>query len=374
MRRSPSWSWDLPKAGGVVTKAWERAADQSHPAVGAYQYLRDDTDCRPLLPPKVANPANATDFLFVPYTLESLISYGIFVCLDSLLFVFTALPIRAAIALYHLLLRGRKLHALQKVDVLKTISLVLGYLFLRLIDIPSLSQFMVKESLLKIKYLITLLVVMDKLMSSYGKNIMGSLFWAINQPAHKVKHGYYWHFILSIIYMNMHAAFLLGYIAVMDVAMEGEGMALLSLLILIQYAEMKSAVLKEITEEKLWIICYNDIVERFQLLVSLVLLFFYNISKHHINSFWDEDWLTASEWMSPLLFTLFIIYLSELTVDWLKHTSIINFTDLGPRIYTKRTKSASVWAESTKRVFSRTGHKTSPRPIWGPRHFHSAFW
>jgi len=72
----------------------------------------------------------------VPYTLESLISYGIFVCLDSLLFVFTALPIRAAIALYHLLLRGRKLHALQKVDVLKTISLVLGYLFLRLIDIP----------------------------------------------------------------------------------------------------------------------------------------------------------------------------------------------------------------------------------------------
>jgi hypothetical protein len=325
----------LPKAGGVVTKAWERAADQSHPAVGAYQYLRDDTDCRPLLPPKVANPANATDFLFVPYTLESLISYGIFVCLDSLLFVFTALPIRAAIALYHLLLRGRKLHALQKVDVLKTISLVLGYLFLRLIDIPSLSQFMVKESLLKIKYLITLLVVMDKLMSSYGKNIMGSLFWAINQPAHKVKHGYYWHFILSIIYMNMHAAFLLGYIAVMDVAMEGEGMALLSLLILIQYAEMKSAVLKEITEEKLWIICYNDIVERFQLLVSLVLLFFYNISKHHINSFWDEDWLTASEWMSPLLFTLFIIYLSELTVDWLKHTSIINFTDLGPRIYTK---------------------------------------
>jgi len=55
----------------------------------------------------------------------------------------------------------------------------------------------------------------------------------------------------------MHAAFLLGYIAVMDVAMEGEGMALLSLLILIQYAEMKSAVLKEITEEKLWIICYN---------------------------------------------------------------------------------------------------------------------
>jgi len=118
---------------------------------------------------------------------------------------------------------------------------------------------------------------------------------------------------------------------------------------------------------------FVDIVERFQLLVSLVLLFFYNISKHHINSFWvsfvhshsyvagvlqllsslggvsfflmqDEDWLTASEWMSPLLFTLFIIYLSELTVDWLKHTSIINFTDLGPRIYTKVWSLVPSWS------------------------------
>jgi hypothetical protein len=28
--------------------------------------------------------------------------------------------------------------------------------------------------------------VMDRLMSSYGQNILGSLFWAVNQPASKV--------------------------------------------------------------------------------------------------------------------------------------------------------------------------------------------
>jgi hypothetical protein len=59
--------------------------------------------------------------------------------MDSFLFVFTALPIRAAIALYHLILRHRKLHAIQKVDILKVIILVLGYLFLRLLDIPRYS-------------------------------------------------------------------------------------------------------------------------------------------------------------------------------------------------------------------------------------------
>jgi hypothetical protein len=52
-------------------------------------------------------------------------------------------------------------------------------------------------------------------------------------------------------------------------------------------------------------------------------------------SWQDEDWLTASEWLRPLLFSLLIIYMSELAVDWLKHTSIINFTDLSPHIYTE---------------------------------------
>ncbi len=43
----------------------------------------------------------------------------------------------------------------------------------------------------------------------------------------------------------------------MDVAMEGKNTALLTLLILIQFAEMKSAVLKDMDAEKLFNICYN---------------------------------------------------------------------------------------------------------------------
>jgi hypothetical protein len=269
----------------------------------------------------------------VPYTLERMINYGMFICTDSFLFNFTALPIRAVIALYHLLIRRRQLHSIQKVDILKLLLLILGFMALRLLDIPSLSTFMAKESLLKIKYLATLVAVMDRLMSSYGTNILGSLFWAVNQPPHKVKRGYYWHFILSIIYISIfqfsifnskykigitfcsiwhisekrahnilgnigisfnyyfhitviHSSIMLAYIAVMDVAMEGKNTALLTLLILIQFAEMKSAVLKDMAKDKLYAICYNDILERFQLSIVVVLLFFYNISKHHVDTFW----------------------------------------------------------------------------------------
>lgn len=41
--------------------------------------------------------------------------------------------------------------------------------------------------------------------------------------------------------------------------MEGKNTALLTLLILIQFAEMKSAVLKELSQDKLWAICYNGV-------------------------------------------------------------------------------------------------------------------
>lgn len=53
--------------------------------------------------------------------------------------------------------------------------------------------------------------------------------------------------------------------------MEGKNTTLLTLLILIQFAEMKSAVLKDLSQEKLWAICYNgtDESSRFTLGVLL---------------------------------------------------------------------------------------------------------
>ncbi len=44
---------------------------------------------------------------------------------------------------------------------------------------------------------------MDRLMCSYGQNILGSLYWAVNQPKEKVKRGYWMHFFLAVIYISI---------------------------------------------------------------------------------------------------------------------------------------------------------------------------
>ncbi len=82
----------------------------------------------------------------------------------------------------------------------------------------------------------------------------------------------------------------------------------------------------------------------------------------------DEDWLTASEWLRPLLFSLLIIYLSELTVDWLKHTSIINFTDLSPHMYTELAYKISKRLLDVDDKSVRTTHTHTHTPQPQPRH------
>jgi hypothetical protein len=85
----------------------------------------------------------------------------------------------------------------------------------------------------------------------------------------------------------------------------------------------------------------------------------------------DEDWLTASEWLRPLLFSLLIIYLSELTVDWLKHTSIINFTDLSPHMYTELAYKISKRLLDVDDKSVRTTHTPTPTHQRPPRPTHS---
>lgn len=100
-----------------------------------------------------------------------------------------------------------------------------------------------------------------------------------------------------------------------------------------QFTEIKSGVLKKMKREKLFALCCDDVIDRFYLLLFLVLVFVFNIDAH--------DWSALShgktnEWILSLLRSLAIIYLSSLGVDWLKHMSITTFNeDITPHIYTQ---------------------------------------
>jgi transmembrane anterior posterior transformation protein 1 len=326
---------DLDSSESSDIEAEERV-DEEMPTWG---YLRDETASPELVPAMTSadNPATATDFVTVPWHLERMIVFGQLVCAESLFFTLTVLPIRFAIALYtfvaHRVRQGYfRLHHVQKIDILRLSLVALAFLFVRGIPIPALAKFIRRESLLKLKIMLTLLELMDRLLCSYGENILGSLYWAVNESPARVERGHVWHFVLAVVYIVLHSIFLLLQVSVLDVAVNSKNSTLMTLLILVQFAEMKGGVLKNISKQRLQKMCCDDIVERFQLLVNLSLLVVHNLFERKAAVAADDDGSGGGgDWR--IFYAIAFVYASEIAVDWLKHTSIINFTRLPPTSY-----------------------------------------
>ena len=289
-----------------------------------------DESVHPNLNPAMTDddqPEDATQFVLVPFAFERMMVFGQLVFIDSVLFTLCVLPLRFLLALAAFLQHRWRhgfyaLHHIHKIDVLRVALMVSGFLFVRQFPISILASFIQRESLLKLKIFLTLVELMDRLMSSYGENILGSLFWSVEAPKDQVSRGFFWHFALSVVYICLHSLFLLLNLSVFEVAVNSKNSTLVTLLILVQFAEMKGGVMKKITKSGLQKMVCGDLVERAQLLVILLILCLYNQMPEHPGN--EQFW-----------FAIAFIYCSELAVDWLKHSSVINFTRLSPAIYTE---------------------------------------
>ena len=84
-----------------------------------------------------------TEFVLVPFFFERMVVLGILVCVDSFLFVVSMLPIRAALALWHLLKR-RPLHGVMRWDLQRFALLIIALLTSTLIKPGDLAHFVRK--------------------------------------------------------------------------------------------------------------------------------------------------------------------------------------------------------------------------------------
>eukprot|EP01106_Pelomyxa_sp_JSP_P001642 TRINITY_DN1248_c0_g3_i3.p1 TRINITY_DN1248_c0_g3~~TRINITY_DN1248_c0_g3_i3.p1 ORF type:complete len:243 (-),score=53.82 TRINITY_DN1248_c0_g3_i3:54-782(-) len=127
--------------------------------------------------------------------------------------------------------------------------------------------------------------------------------------------------------MTVHSLLLLLHIMVLDTAIGSRSATLLSLVILVQFAEVKSAADKTWKRDQIFDMCCDDVTERFTLLLYVALLFFLNFTEY-----WSVLYLSWS-WLDETGIALSILYLSEVAVDWIKHMSICNKNSLAPGFY-----------------------------------------
>jgi len=333
------------------------------------------------------------NFLAVPVELEKFLNYGILICLDSFLYTFTILPIRLIVAVFSLvkgLFVKENFKTRHKSDILKGLLIFFCCISMQYIDVSRLYHFVRGQNIVKLYLIYNLMENFDKLCSAFGHDVLDSLFAEniIKKSNKGSRFPVVVHFVVALIYLVLHTVVLFYLVVSLNVAINSYNNALLSFLISNQFGEIKSSVFKRFERENLFQLTCADIVERFQMLVFLVIITGRNFLEltgtgaetlSHFYTLFSKSILSPASFSSfiPKLdimqtfqssnfpefcekivnlvvskFTNFlnsptyqllavlitpvvVIYGSEMFVDYLKHTFITKFNQIKPSVYTK---------------------------------------
>ncbi|GAA6040433.1 hypothetical protein JCM8097_004547 [Rhodosporidiobolus ruineniae] len=309
-----------------------------------------------------------TNFLTVPKELEKIIIFGTFICLDSFLYTFTILPLRALTAIFNLFYnlvynslfrprpaRKRHLRLSHKCDLTKAVILAGTLFFLHHVTDASKMYHGVRgQETIKLYVLFNVLEIADRLCCSFGQDLQDSLF--SRQTLGRRNDGSHPHirplalFALNLGYVLAHSLVLFYQLVTLNVAINSYSNALLTLLLSNQFVEIKGSVFKKFEKENLFQLTCADIVERFQLGLMLFIIALRNlielssVSSASLFSFLPASFRSLSFTFSlPSLPTLsllqaifspaVVVLVSECFVDWLKHAFITKFNHIRPGVY-----------------------------------------
>jgi Eukaryotic membrane protein family len=157
-----------------------------------------------------------------------------------------------------------------------TIFLIYRYV-LKPIDISIMYHWIRVQSMVKLYLLIAIVEVFDRLMCSLGQDCLDSLYWNTTRRPWSTR--LYVSIFVVLAYTALHSVLLFVHVATLNVAMNSDDQALLSLLIGGNFAEIKSTVFKKYNKASLFKITATDICERFKLALFLFLVLMLNLSQ-----------------------------------------------------------------------------------------------
>jgi hypothetical protein len=245
---------------------------------------------------------------------------GSLVCLDALLDTFSILPLRI---LYAAVVPSKDHRTAWWEETQKLLLIVLVVLAISAVDASQLYHSIRGQSTLKLYVLFNVFEVMDKLLSSFGLDILDSESLATPLQL-----------LLEAAYASLHALMLLYQVVTLNVAVNSHSNAVLTLLVSNQFMELKSAVFKRFDRENLYQLACADVVERVQLAVYLFIVAWRNGSELFTSlPSLSTAVFTSTAFWERLTYPLLLVYGSEIAVDALKHAFICKFNNVAPLAY-----------------------------------------
>ncbi|XP_026099827.1 transmembrane anterior posterior transformation protein 1 homolog [Carassius auratus] len=305
----------------------------------------------------------------IPRELERLMIFGIFLCLDAFLYVFTLLPLRTFLAFLRLLTipccglgpnvcpycrrssGSRFLQPAQVCDLLKGLIMVLCYSMMHYVDYAMMYHLIRGQSVIKLYIIYNMLEVADRLFSSFGQDILDALYWTATEPkSRKRAHiGVIPHFFMAVFYVFLHAILIMVQASTLNVAFNSHNKSLLTIMMSNNFVEIKGSVFKKFEKNNLFQMSNSDIKERFTNYVLLLIVCLRNMEQFSWNS--DHLWV--------LLPDVFMVIMSEVTVDIVKHAFITKFNDITAEVYSEYKASLAFELVSSRQQNAYTDYSDS---------------
>lgn len=290
-----------------------------------------------------------TNMTKVPLYLEKFIAFGLLVCLNSFLTLFTLVPMKICLICYSAIAEfvhspskspdivTRKLHFVKRdIIILLLIVSSVAVLGTPALEVSRLYHDIRGQAHIKLYVMFGVLEVADKLLSSLSHEIFTVLVGILVTNTTPQNLGKLVFFSLIALFFSACHSYVLIYQSVsLHVAANSYSNALLALLLSNQFAELKGAVFKKFEREGLFQIAMSDLTERFQLSVMLFVIAIRNLSQLSITelALVPDSWKSWNKWFGAIFGPSVVVLGSEIFVDWVKHCFVIKFNRIKPRVY-----------------------------------------
>ncbi|XP_042663575.1 transmembrane anterior posterior transformation protein 1 homolog isoform X1 [Tyto alba] len=302
----------------------------------------------------------------IPKELEKLMFFGIFLCLDAFLYVFTLLPLRVFLAMIRFITlpcyglrshRGltasdrRLLQPAQVCDILKGVILVICYFMMHYVDYSMMYHLIRGQSVIKLYIIYNMLEVADRLFSSFGQDILDALYWTATEPKERKRAhiGVIPHFFMAVLYVFLHAILIMVQATTLNVAFNSHNKSLLTIMMSNNFVEIKGSVFKKFEKNNLFQMSNSDIKERFTNYVLLLIVCLRNMEQFS----WNPDHL----WV--LFPDVCMVVASEIAVDIVKHAFITKFNDITADVYSEYRASLAFDLVSSRQKNAYTDYSDS---------------
>ena len=278
--------------------------------------------------------------LSVPLSVEKLIWLGFFICVDSFLYSITYLPIRFCWSIFILLIKiadvfsGHQnsipsrlvIHRSHVFDIFRGVLIFIGCFFLQQLNMSYVYHYIRGQNMIKLYVLTGMLEVFDKLLCSFGQDAHDSFYYHIRDFKYErsdpkqlgLLAGY---FFLLVGYVIVHSLLYFATAIALNVAVWSSDNALISVIILNNFTEIKAHVFKKFDKNNLFQLACADITERFKLF-----LFMFIISMVEAGN-------SGNESIAVSIGLVFNMIFCEAVADWIKHAFVTKFNQIDSSVY-----------------------------------------